>query len=181
VLHEMLATQGLSYPGDYTLIRVGGASDRLAALLAGQVDAATLPIPFSVIAADHGTVRLADAADYVRHYQNTALITRTKWAQENGDATVRVLGGVLGAIRWIYGNRNEFIDYASKKLKMKREYAAAGWDTYAGKKIWSHDGSPTREGMETVIRHQVRLGLLPEGTKAEKYIDLSYLQRTRKE
>jgi NitT/TauT family transport system substrate-binding protein len=32
VLHEMLASEGLSYPQDYTLLRVGGASDRLASI-----------------------------------------------------------------------------------------------------------------------------------------------------
>ena len=122
---------------------------------------------------------LADAADYVRHYQNTALIARTKWAQENSDTTVRVLRALLGSMRWIYGNKEEFIVYAAKKLNLKKEYAAVGWDTYAGKKIWSIDGSPTRQGIETVIRHQIRLGLLPEGAQVDSFVDLSYLQRAQ--
>lgn len=181
VLHEMLALEGLSYPQDYTLLRVGGAGDRLTAVVSSQVDAATLPIPFSLIAADQGTVRLADASDYVRHYQNTGLLVRGKWAEENPDVVVRFLRGMIGSIKWIFSNRDEFVAYAGKKLKMKKEYAVAGWNTYAGKKIWSIDGSPTREGLETVIRHQVRLGFLPEGLKVEMFTDLSYLHKAQKE
>ena len=181
VLHEMMAAEGLSYPQDYAVFRVGGASDRLAAIIAGQVDAVTLPIPFSLIAADQGAVRLADADEYVRHYQNTALMVRGRWAQENPQATVRFVRAVIQAMRWIYNSRDDFIEYAAKKLRMKKEYALAGWQAYAGKKVWSIDGSPTREGIETTIKHQIRLGFLPEGFKVDKYIDLSYLQRAQKE
>jgi ABC-type nitrate/sulfonate/bicarbonate transport system substrate-binding protein len=127
------------------------------------VDAATLPLPFNLIAADQGAVKLADASDYVRHYQNTTLLVQGKWAVENADVVVRFLRGLIGSTKWILSNREEFAVYAMKKLKMKRDYAIAGWDTYAGKKIWPIDGSPTREGLETVIRHQVRLGFLPDG------------------
>jgi hypothetical protein len=73
------------------------------------------------------------------------------------------------------------MEYAAKKLKLKKEYALAGWQTYAGKKVWSIDGSPTREGIDTSIKHQIRLGFLPEGFKVDRYIDLSYLQRAQKE
>lgn len=181
VLHEMLVSEGLSYPQDYTLLRVGGASDRLASIVAGQVDAATLPLPFNLIAADQGAVKLADASEYVRHYQNTTLLVRGKWAEENPDVVVRFLRGLIDSIKWILNNRDEFAIYAVKKLKMKRDYAVEGWDTYAGKKIWPIDGSPTREGLETVIRRQVRLGFLPDGLKVDRFMDLSYLQKAQRE
>lgn len=174
VFHEMMAQEGLSYPQDYVLLRVGGARDRLTAVVTGQVDAATLPVPFSLIAADQGTVRLADADDYVRHYQSTAVMVRGKWAQENPEVVVRFLRGMIRSIRWIFKEREQFVDYAEKKLKMKKEYAAAGWQAYAGKKVWSIDGSPTKEGLEAAVKHQVRLGFLPEGFQVDKLVDLSY-------
>ena len=50
-----------------------------------------------------------------------------------------ILRGMIRAMRWIYGNRNDFLEYAVKKLKIKEEYAAAGWDSYAGEKV-NHPG-----------------------------------------
>ena len=87
-----------------------------------------------ILAADQGAVRLAEANDYVPHYQTTAIMARGRWAQENSEVVVHFLRGMIRAMRWIYGNRNDFLEYAVKKLKIKEEYAAAGWDSYAGKR-----------------------------------------------
>jgi ABC-type nitrate/sulfonate/bicarbonate transport system substrate-binding protein len=87
-----------------------------------------------ILAADQGAVRLAEANDYVARYQTTAIMARRRWAQENSEVVVHFLRGMIRAMRWIYGNRNDFLEYAVKKLKIKEEYAAAGWDSYAGKR-----------------------------------------------
>jgi len=145
------------------------------------VDAITVPLPFNIIAADQGAVRLAEANDYVPHYQNTAIMARGRWAQENSEVVVHFLRGVIRAMRWIYGNRNDFLDYEVRKLKIKEEYAAAGWDSYAGKKVWSIDGSPSKEGLEAAVKHQVRLGFLPEGFQVDRLVALSYLRKAQKD
>ena len=72
-----------------------------------------------ILAADQGAVRLAEANDYVPHYQTTAITARGRWAQENFEVVVQLLRGMIRATRWIYGNRNDFLEYAVTKLKKK--------------------------------------------------------------
>ena len=50
LLQKMLRAHGLSYPPDYTLVEVGGTSDRLAAIKTGATSAGVLNPPISYVA-----------------------------------------------------------------------------------------------------------------------------------
>jgi ABC-type nitrate/sulfonate/bicarbonate transport system substrate-binding protein len=64
LLQKMLSAHGLSYPRDYTLVEVGGTSDRLAAIKTGATSAGVLNPPISYVAAEQGFKILGELRNY---------------------------------------------------------------------------------------------------------------------
>jgi ABC-type nitrate/sulfonate/bicarbonate transport system substrate-binding protein len=83
LLQKMLNAHGLSYPRDYTLVEVGGTSDRLAAIKTGATSAGVLNPPFCYVAAEQRYKILGELRNYIPAVQFTALSVRRGWAYQN--------------------------------------------------------------------------------------------------
>ena len=61
MMKQMLKERGVLYPRDYSLLSIGGSTPQFTALQSGQVDAALLAQPLSIMAVEQGLSNLGDA------------------------------------------------------------------------------------------------------------------------
>jgi ABC-type nitrate/sulfonate/bicarbonate transport system substrate-binding protein len=176
VLKYILKQKGLIYPRDYELLRVGGTTLRWAALQTGQVDAAILAEPVSLIAAEKGFTNLGDAYKLVPGYQLSGVWIKEEWARTNRDIVVRFVKAFYHALNWLHDNRREAIDLLPKITALKKEYVETSWETYTKAQIWPRDGKVNIKGLQLVIDLMGEEGQLKKPyPKPEDVIDHSYL------
>lgn len=109
-----LAKAGLK-AGSYELIVTGQASQRLAALSKGAVDATMLPAPLNLSAESQGyhqVLYLGDAVDA----PGAVLLARRDFVEKNPEATVSFLRAFLQGRNWLYDekNRDAFLGAVAK-------------------------------------------------------------------
>jgi NitT/TauT family transport system substrate-binding protein len=97
-------------PGSYQLIVTGQASQRLAALTRGAVDATMLPAPLNLSAEAQGFHRLLYLGDAI-DAPGAVLLARRDFVEKNRDLTVNFLRAFLKARTWLYdqSNRSAFL------------------------------------------------------------------------
>ena len=182
LLEKMLSGHGLSYPRDYTLVEVGGTSDRLAAIKTGATSAGVLNPPISYVAAEQGSKILAELRDYIPAVQFTALSVRRSWAYQNPKLIEDYLFALLRANRYVYENRSGTLAIIRDFFKVQSDHAERVYEYWVRDKVIPIDGAMTVPGTEVVLDILEQLGdfkgkIRP---KAEKYIDVELLSRARK-
>ena len=182
LLQRMLAAHGLSYPRDYTLVEVGGTSDRLAAIKTGATSAGVLNPPISYVAAEQGFKILGELRDYIPAVQFTALSVRRGWTYQNPKLTEDYLFALLRANRYVYDNRSGTLAIIRDFFKVQSDHAERVYDHWVRDKVIPIDGAMTVPGTEVVLDILEQLGDFKGKTrpKAEKYIDFEHLNRARK-
>jgi NitT/TauT family transport system substrate-binding protein len=181
VLFEIMRANGLELNRDYQALIVGGAAERATALRAGVIAATTLPVPDSTRLLEEGYTDLGDAADYIKEYQNSPISVRAEWAAQNRPVLVRYLRALLRSLDWVYAQKDEFVPIAARHLEMEPRYVSAGWDVYAGRRIWPRDARPTLPGIAKIIdilAEQGTFGSSPRPTPAE-FVDMSYVEEAQ--
>jgi ABC-type nitrate/sulfonate/bicarbonate transport system substrate-binding protein len=182
VLFEIMRANGLELNRDYQALVVGGAAERATSLRAGVIAATTLPVPDSTRLLEEGYTDLGDAADYIQEYQNSPISVRAEWAAQNRAVLVRYLRALLRSLDWVYAQKDEFVPIAARLLEMEPRYVSAGWDVYAGKRIWPRDGRPTPAGIAKIIdilAEQGTFGSSPRPSPTE-FVDMSYVEEAQR-
>ncbi len=181
IMHEMMARHGLKFPQDYTLKAVGGAPARWKALQEGTIDAGLPAIPLNYLAEDAGYPNLGEATASVPEYQFTTLNVGRDWSARNGESLIRFLRAMLRATQWMYANKEAAVALTAEEMRISREYAERGWRDFTSRQILPPDLGVSAPGMAKVIEIMGRAGFLTvtAETRAEKYIDLSFLLRAR--
>ena len=96
----LLQSAGLS-EGDYELVRVGAARQRLHALRKGEADAAILTTPFDALALRDGFRRVDESGRLYPRFQSNCIITTRRWANANRRTLVDFIKAKLDAYAWI--------------------------------------------------------------------------------
>jgi NitT/TauT family transport system substrate-binding protein len=101
--------------GSYELIVTGQASQRLAALSKGAVDATMLPAPLNLSAENEGYHQLLYLGDAV-DAPGAVLLARRDFVEKNPEATVSFLRAFLEGRSWLYKaeNRDTFLQAVAK-------------------------------------------------------------------
>ena len=182
LLQKMLSAHSLSYPRDYTLVEVGGTSDRLAAIKTGATSAGVLNPPISYVAAEQGFKILGELRNYIPAVQFTALSVRRAWAYQNPKLTEDYLVALLRANRYVYENRSGTLAIIRDFFKVQSDHAERVYEYWVRDKVIPPDGAMTVPGTEVVLDILEQLGDFKGKTrpKAEKYIDPELLNRARK-
>jgi ABC-type nitrate/sulfonate/bicarbonate transport system substrate-binding protein len=182
LLQKMLSAHGLSYPRDYTLVEVGGTSDRLAAIRTGATSAGVLNPPISYVAAEQGLKILGELRNYIPTVQFTALSVRRGWAYQNPKMIEDYLIALVRANRYVYEDRPGTVAIIRDFFKVQSDHAERVYDYWVRDKVIPIDGAMTIPGTEVVIDILEQLGDFKGKSrpKAEKYIDVELLNRVRK-
>lgn len=181
-LRLVLKAHGLEYPRDYTLLNIGGASDRFTALTTGQIAAAPVGSPLDIAAEEMGFNIIGRFNDDIPDYQLNALTVLRPWAIKNRALLVRFMKAMVQANRWLYGNKEAAVALLAREMKNKPDHVRKGWEYNLKNRIWDPEVNINMKGLETIIKiyaeiNQVK-GPLPS---PDKYVDLTYLNEALKD
>jgi NitT/TauT family transport system substrate-binding protein len=181
MMKQMLKERGVLYPRDYSLLSIGGSTPQFTALQSGQVDAALLAQPLSIMAVEQGLSNLGDAYKLMPDYQLSAIGVREGWAQKNRGLVVRYLKALVSTYRWLHDNRDEAIKLLPGITKLDPKYIAKSWETYTQTQIWPRNGEINLKGVQTVLNLIAEEGMLKKPLpKPEEIVDSSFLDEARK-
>jgi len=110
---------GMDPESDVNFIQIGGSPDRAAALLAGQIDAATI-FADDWINLDQQTDDLhviVRATDIVQGIPGSLYMGRSDYWIENDDIAFATACANLEVNKWIQENRDDFIAYAMENVE----------------------------------------------------------------
>ena len=183
LLEKILAAHGLKYPGDYSLLTVGGTPSRYAAVKKGAVAAAMVTIPTTYEAKEDGLNVLANISQYLPDYQFTVIAGNEKWMASHRDQTVRFLMAMIKSMRFLNDPKNKeaSIQAMIKHFKVERKYAELAYkDVVQDLRPIDNNAAPSMKGMETVINLEVENKGLDKSYPPQHFIDDSYRQEALK-
>jgi ABC-type nitrate/sulfonate/bicarbonate transport system substrate-binding protein len=182
IFARMLAANGLT-PGDYELIGLGGAPQRLAAVQNGGVAGALINQPSDFIALASGFSSLGLSTDYVDNFQYTITGARRDWAQKNRALVVRFLRAYVKACEFFYAPKNKAaaVRALAERTKSDKEEAEKTYALYMKtKKTIPRDGGVDLQGARKVAESWKDFGLKKMPPPVDGIIDLSYLAEAKK-
>jgi len=181
MMKEILKQRGVLYPRDYSLLSVGGSTVQFTALQTGQVDAALLAQPLSLIAVEQGYSDLSDAYKLLPDFQLSAIGVREAWAQKNRGIVVRYLKALVSTYEWLHDNREEATKLLPGITKLDKKYIPKSWETYTTAQIWPRNGEVNLKGVQTLLNLMAEDGTLKKPLpRPEDIVDSSYLEEAKK-
>jgi NitT/TauT family transport system substrate-binding protein len=129
VARALLQKAGLDAKRDAALMSMGGSETRFQSLITGQVDAATLSLPHSVIAKQQGYRFLGSAGD-VLQIPFTGLSTTLSKIQRNRDQVKRMIQAQIDAMRWIKNQKTEAIQFVRQFFSTDEATAVESYNIY---------------------------------------------------
>jgi NitT/TauT family transport system substrate-binding protein len=181
MMKEILKQRGVLYPRDYSLLSVGGSTVQFTALQTGQVDAALLAQPLSLIAVEQGYSDLGDAYKLLPDFQLSGIGVREGWAQKNRGIVTRYLKALVSTYQWLHDNREEAIKLLPGITRLDKKYISKSWETYTTTQIWPRNGEVNLKGVQTLLNLMAEDGTLKKPLpRPEDIVDSSYLEEARK-
>jgi NitT/TauT family transport system substrate-binding protein len=129
VARALLQKAGLDPKRDAAVISMGGSETRYQALLAGQMDAATLSLPHSVLAKQQGFRFLGSAGD-VLQIPFTGLSTTAAKIERNRDQVKRMIQAQIDAMHWIKSQKAEAIRFLREFFSTDEATALESYNIY---------------------------------------------------
>lgn len=174
-----LAT-GFKYPQDYSLVQVGGTSDRLLALETGSIAATIALGATGYKAADRGFPVLASISDYIPEFQWITVNATGAWLKDkrNEDKLVRYLRAITAGIDWIYKNRDEAVSLGMSATGEEKKYVEKDEQDFFRRKIFPEGAKITEKGFQILVdmMWESVLGKTGASPGYKKYVDLRYIE-----
>jgi ABC-type nitrate/sulfonate/bicarbonate transport system substrate-binding protein len=160
------------------IVIVKGGSNRMAALLSGQVDAAAQDIDDLIILEREKPGQFHALAVFAQEFpgvQTASYLVRREFAEQHPEMVKDVIRALFTARRNLQdpGVLREAI---IKHLDLEPDEAQRMADAYVAQAIWDASGRYTLEAVQASIDFFQEYGDFPPGLKAEDVADLSYYE-----
>jgi NitT/TauT family transport system substrate-binding protein len=171
---------GLEPNRDVMIVPSGPDAERLAALLAGKLDATFFTSSAAAPARRAGFTELFSIADLGIEVQGNGFATSRGYIASNRDTVKNALKGFVEAIYFVYANKNEakkvFAKYMRTTDQEVLEESYQGYIKSIPKKPY-----PTLKGIQYIL--DIVAPQLPhaKNAKPDQFVDLSFLQELEKE
>lgn len=169
-------------PKSVTVLAIPGTQPRLAAMVAGTIDATVLAPPFSFEAEKYNLTPLADFATGSDPFPQSGLVVRKELLRGNRDLVKRMLMAYIEAIHILKTDAGLSLPIMKKYMRITDEVIAKrSYEYYA--KLFSLPPLTDAKAIDVVLKF---LGTQPGGAgaknaKAEEFFDNSLLQELGKE
>lgn len=173
VLREALSQAGMNPDRDITTLALGGSGERLAALIAGMVDATPLDVAYVEKAEKLGLVSVIYFGDVV-HTRLGGFGVSLEKIRKNPSQIVRVIRGTLRGVRFIRNNKQETLTLMHDYLKVSADAAVKIHD-FAMRSL-NADGLVAKNTMDAEIRLAKEQLKLTEEISKEKIMDWRFLK-----
>jgi NitT/TauT family transport system substrate-binding protein len=178
VTREILAKAGLDPEKDVNFRYGGNSNQRVAALMAGAIDAVPLPAPNDKLALDQGFNALATYSDYYPKLALSLTAVVRKWAEANPETVKAYLRAQKNAITWLNDpkNKDEAIAILQKGTAGTLSSASYTYDVLIDKlHMFPPSGCIQPEGMKTLVEVLSRVTpKVKKDTPVSKYISTTY-------
>ena len=175
---QMMQQVGLK-PASYTLLATGPTNNKLAAVVAGHVDAAPLYPPANFVAQQQGLVEIFNTPQLTFGQVPTFYVVRRGWAEQHKVGVINLIRALNKAHDWLFNpaNKPQVIEILAKYTAMAPELVAKSYDLYFTKAgtIYSKNGEWDPQVVKKTGDELVTLGLLSapppkyEATVAPEY------------
>src|SRR5215470_10560417 len=133
-----------------TMLVTGGSAERLAAVRAGAVDAATVG-GATFIGGGAGLYKVLDLIDLGVEFPFTAIFTTRRYAQANRPAVLGLIRGYMTGVRFFQQNKEESLAITARNLKTSnRELLERQWQ-YVKDHVYEKVPLPTEKGFKVVF------------------------------
>jgi len=137
-------------PSSVTMLTVGGSGERLAALRAGSVEAATVG-GATFIGGGAGLYKLIDLTDLGVEFPFTAIFTTKRYAAANRDAVLGFIRGYMRGVRFFQEHKEEAIAITARNLRTtNKELIERQW-LYAKDRMFEKIPNATEKGFKLVF------------------------------
>ena len=137
-------------PATLTMIQVGGSAERLAALRAGSVDAATVG-GGTFVGAGAGLYKVLDLTELGVEFPFTAVFTTKKFASANRESVLALIRGYMRGVRFFQQNKEESIAITARNLRNpNKELLERQWQ-YVKDHVYEKVPLPTEKGFKLVF------------------------------
>jgi ABC-type nitrate/sulfonate/bicarbonate transport system substrate-binding protein len=175
---EILRKGGLNPDTDLNIRYGGNSNQRMAALVAGAVDAVPLVPPQDKLLLDQGFNAVAFYPDfYPRLALSTTAVSRA-WAKANAETVKAFLRAQAAATVWLYdpANKQKALDLLIEETKTDQSAAAQSYDVYLTKlHMFPMNGCVEAAGFESLIAVLSKINkAIAADEPVSKYIDTQY-------
>ncbi len=165
---------------EVTIVQMGGTSQRLAALLAGQVQAVPLLEPASATARQHGLNPLVDLAAARVPWVFDGIVVKRSQLEAERETLARLLKAYIEGAYLALADEKKAKEVIA--LKFKTHDAQIINATYTDfKRLMPLDAEPSRAGAENVIEQLQAIGIPVGSKKIEDHVDTTIIQDLKKD
>ena len=173
ILREALSQAGMNPDRDVTTLAIGGSGDRLAALIAGTVDATPLDVAYVEKAEKLGLVSVLYFGDVVHTRLGGFGVSFDK-IRKNPAQIVRVIRASLKGVRFIRDNKPDTLSIMRDYLNVSAEGALKIHDF--SMRSLNVDGWVAKDTMDTEIRLAREQLKITEDISEDKIMDWRFLK-----
>mgnify|MGYP001432744858 FL=1 len=173
ILREALAQAGMNPDRDITTLAIGGSGERLAALIAGTVDATPLDVAYVEKAEKLGLVSVIYFGDIVHTRLGGFGVSLDK-IRKNPTQITRMIRASLKGVRFIRDNKPETLAHMRDYLKVSTDAAVKIYD-FAMRSL-NTDGLVAKNTMDSEIRLAKEQLKLTEEITEDKIMDWRFLK-----
>lgn len=169
-------------PKSVTVLAIPGTQPRLAAVVAGTIDATVLAPPFSFEAERYNLTPLADFATGSEPFPQSGLVVRKELLRGNRDLVKRMLMAYVEAIHILKTDVERSLPIMKKYMRITDEVIAKrSYEYYS--KLFSWPPLTDEKAIGVVLNFLATQpgGAGAKNAKAEEFFDNSLLQELRKE
>jgi NitT/TauT family transport system substrate-binding protein len=149
MLREAMTHSGMNPEKDITVLALGGSGERLAALVAGTVDASPLDVAYIQRTEQLGLNNLLYLGDVV-NLRLGGFAVNTDKIQRSPDQITRVIRATLKGVRFLKNNKPETLAIMRDYLKISGDYVEKIYQ-FAMRSL-NEDGLVSKSSMDTELR-----------------------------
>ncbi len=169
---------GLDPDKDVTYIVIGAASVRMAALEAGSIEAAIMPVPWNFRLKQKGFKELIFAGS-VMSQPLTGIATTKDKIERNPDQVRRVLRGFLRSLRAVKQEKRNAVEFIGRKFNLD---AATAEETYkVVLQTLSEDGTVGAEALQDLLEQTKKETGVTRDVSVNDIVDYKMLKEVAKE
>lgn len=172
---------GLDPNSDVNFVQIGGSPDRASALLAGQVDAATVFLEdWEELSRQTDELKLVQyMAEIVPDFPASAYFGEASFWEENPDVALALACANLQANAWLNQSEDQYVEYVLQVVPGATEEAArAIYQSGQEVNMWptNPDEVFSVDGLGGLIDAMLETGDISEPVDPQEIADVSYLQ-----
>ena len=170
----MLTAQHINPKTDVRIIQGGGSASRLAAMEAGQLDAALFAIPFDLIAAEKGYNVIVKQTDVMPDFPIQSFFARESYIKSHQAVIKAVLRAFIRGVRLAKSNKALAVETLIKTVRIKKQYAEKAYLSLVGG--WREDGRLASDGgMKAFFDMAMASGHIKAPWSKDKYWDNTFV------